>query len=86
MYLVAGPTRIIGRSPVEALLAQGAELRVVTRDPANRALPAGVEAVAPEAIRPALKNADGLFVHPRATGRPARTFATWVADRAQAWS
>ncbi|MFB8007013.1 SDR family oxidoreductase [Nocardia sp. NPDC056000] len=66
MYLVTGATGIIGRPLIEALLSQGAEVRAVTRDPATAAFPAGVEAVAPESIRSALRGVHGLFVHPRA--------------------
>ncbi|GAA4736856.1 SDR family oxidoreductase [Phytohabitans rumicis] len=67
MYLVTGATGLIGRPLIETLLAEGAEVRAVTRDPHNAGLPAGVEAVAPEAIHTALKDVRGLFVHPRAT-------------------
>jgi uncharacterized protein YbjT (DUF2867 family) len=66
MYLVTGATGIIGRPLVETLLAQGAEVRAVTRDPDNAALPAGTQAVTPDAIPAALKGVRGLFVHPRA--------------------
>jgi uncharacterized protein YbjT (DUF2867 family) len=67
MYLVTGATGVIGRPLVETLLAQGVEVRGVTRDPGGAALPAGAEAVTPEAIQAALKGVRGLFVHPRAT-------------------
>ncbi|GAA5094998.1 SDR family oxidoreductase [Nocardia iowensis] len=66
MYLVTGATGLIGRPLVEALLSEGAEIRAVTRSPEDATFPAGVEAVAPEAIRRALRGARGLFVHPRA--------------------
>ncbi|MFF2551291.1 SDR family oxidoreductase [Nocardia sp. NPDC058058] len=66
MYLVTGATGIIGRPLVEALLSEGVEVRAVTRSPEAAAFPAGVEAVAPEAIRSALRGVHALFVHPRA--------------------
>ncbi|MFD0364776.1 SDR family oxidoreductase [Nocardia sp. GCM10030253] len=66
MYLVTGATGIIGRPLVDALLSEGAEIRAVTRSPASATFPAGVKAVAPEAIRSALQGVRGLFVHPRA--------------------
>jgi uncharacterized protein YbjT (DUF2867 family) len=66
MYLVTGATGLIGRPLIETLLAEGAEVRAVTRDPDHAGLPAEVEAVAPEAIHPSLKGVRALFVHPRA--------------------
>jgi uncharacterized protein YbjT (DUF2867 family) len=66
MYLVTGATGLIGRTLIDTLLAEGAEVRAVSRDPHNAGLPAGVETVAPEAIHAALKGVRGLFVHPRA--------------------
>lgn len=67
MYLVTGATGIVGRPLVETLLAEGVEVRAVTRDPQNAALPEGVHAVAPDQIPAALTGVKGLFVHPRAT-------------------
>lgn len=69
MYLVTGATGLIGRPLVETLLAEGAEIRAVTRDPHNAGLPAGVQAVAPEAIHAAFKGVRGLS----STPAPART-------------
>ncbi len=81
MYLVTGATGVIGRPLVEALLAEGAEVRAVTRDPQNAALPAGVQAVAPETIPVALKGVRGLFVHPRAAKNDITELLHLAADR-----
>ncbi|WP_433472139.1 hypothetical protein ACQPZP_24975 [Spirillospora sp. CA-142024] len=61
----AKATGTIGRPLVEALLAEGVEVRAVSRV-LDAVLRAGAEGVAPEAIRAALKGVRGLFVHPRA--------------------
>lgn len=81
MYLVTGATGTIGRPLVETLLAEGAEVRGVTRDPENAALPAGAEAVAPEAIQAALKGVRGLFVHPRAARDGTEELLRMAADQ-----
>ncbi|WP_152363759.1 NAD(P)H-binding protein [Microlunatus speluncae] len=44
--LVAGATGTVGRRVVDALLARGATVRALTRDPASAGLPPGVETVA----------------------------------------
>ncbi|PXX61075.1 uncharacterized protein YbjT (DUF2867 family) [Nocardia tenerifensis] len=66
MYLVTGATGVIGRPLVQALLSEGAGIRAVTRDADRADFPDGVEPVASEAIRRALRGVHGLFVHPRA--------------------
>ncbi|WP_433461713.1 SDR family oxidoreductase [Spirillospora sp. CA-128828] len=80
MYLVTGATGIIGRPLVEALLAEGVEVRAVSRAP-GAVLPAGVEGVAPEAIGVAMKGVRGLFVHPRAAKDGTEELLRLAADQ-----
>jgi uncharacterized protein YbjT (DUF2867 family) len=87
MHLVTGATGLIGRPLVETLLAEGAAVRAVTRDPHNAGLPAGVEAVAPELQRLAAGQiVEKVVAVRKILDRPARTFATWVTDHEGAWS
>jgi uncharacterized protein YbjT (DUF2867 family) len=81
MYLVTGATGLIGRPLVETLLAHGAEVRAVTRDPHNARLPDGVEAVGPGAVHRALDGVHGLFVHPRAAWDGVGDLLRAAADR-----
>jgi uncharacterized protein YbjT (DUF2867 family) len=81
MYLVTGATGLIGRPLIETLLAEGVEVRAVTRDPHNARLPTAVEPVAPEAIHTALKGVRGLFVHPRATKDSTAELLRLAADQ-----
>ena len=53
------------------LVSRQLDVRAVTRDPKNAELPAGVQAVAPEAIHAALRGVRELFVHPRAAKNEA---------------
>ncbi|WP_433192295.1 NAD(P)H-binding protein [Nocardia sp. CA-107356] len=66
MYLVTGATGVIGRPLMDTLLASGAQVRAVTRQPAV-SLPQGVQAVTPDDLDSVLQGVDSLFVHPRAT-------------------
>ncbi len=65
--LVTGATGRVGRQVVAGLLAAGAEVRGLTRDPAAARLPAGVELVAadltvPESLEAALDDVDAVFL------------------------
>ncbi|MGW4771910.1 SDR family oxidoreductase [Nocardia sp. NPDC004278] len=66
MYLVTGATGVIGRPLMDTLLASGAQVRAVTRQP-TVSLPQGVHAVTPDDLDSALQGVDSLFIHPRAT-------------------
>lgn len=68
--LVTAATGKAGRHVVDQLLARGAQVRALTRDPASAALPADVEVVrgdltAPDTLAPALDGVEGvhLIVH-----------------------
>ena len=65
--LVTGATGRIGREVVAGLLAAGAEVRALTRDPAAARLPAGVEVVGgdltrPESLEGAVDDVDAVFL------------------------
>ncbi|WP_455356845.1 NmrA family NAD(P)-binding protein [Streptomyces sp. SYSU K217416] len=65
--LVTGATGTVGRQVVEQLIARGANVRALTRDPAKADFPAGVEVVRgdltdPESLVPALKGVTGLHL------------------------
>ena len=71
MIVMTGATGTIGRLVIGHLLADGAGVRAVTRDPATAGLPAGVEVVPGDPARPAtlapfLDGAEALFLHARA--------------------
>ncbi|HEX9011647.1 MAG TPA: TIGR01777 family oxidoreductase [Holophagaceae bacterium] len=59
--VVAGGTGLVGRALVKALLAQGAEVVVLTRRPASAVLPAGARAQGWEDPAEALEGADAVF-------------------------
>lgn len=69
MFLVTGATGNVGRLVVDQLLAAGAAVRALTRNPAAARLPAGAEVVAgdltrPETVAPALEGVRTLFLFP----------------------
>jgi dihydroflavonol-4-reductase len=79
--LVTGATGFVGRAVVEALLAQGREVRVLIRRPRHRALPGlAVEVVRgdltdPVSLARALQNCSRLF-------HVAADYRLWVPDPA----
>ncbi|WP_433857682.1 SDR family oxidoreductase [Streptomyces kronopolitis] len=78
VIVVTGATGNIGRRLVGRLLADGAAVRALTRDPARAALPAGAEAVRadlndPQDLAPLLAGADALFLNLAAGGEQAVT-------------
>lgn len=85
--LVTGATGRIGREVVAGLLAAGARVRALTRDPAAR-LPAGVEVVAgdltrPESIEPALEDVQSVFLVWTAPGATVSEVVARIAARAK---
>ncbi len=79
--LVTGATGRIGGEVVAGLLAAGAKVRALTRDPAAARLPAGVEVVAgdltrPESLEAGLDNVAAVFL---AWPAPAATAPEVVA-------
>jgi uncharacterized protein YbjT (DUF2867 family) len=73
MILITGATGTVGREVVAQLLAQGAGVAAVTRDPARASLPAGAEVVTGDPARPqglgaGLGPIDAVLVSPRAVG------------------
>ncbi|MGW7415930.1 SDR family oxidoreductase [Streptomyces sp. NPDC054863] len=65
--LVTGATGTVGRQVVAELLARGASVRALTRDPAKADFPAGVEVVrgdlgAPASLAPALEGVDAVHL------------------------
>lgn len=87
MIVVTGATGNIGRSLVGQLLAEGAPVRALTRDPDRAALPAGAEVVRadltdPASLEPALRGADALFLNLAAGGGGAAATVVEAAVRA----
>jgi uncharacterized protein YbjT (DUF2867 family) len=69
VFLVTGATGNVGRHVVDQLLAAGAVVRALTRDPAGARVSAEVEVVSgdltrPETVEPALKGVRALFLFP----------------------
>jgi uncharacterized protein YbjT (DUF2867 family) len=73
MILVTGATGMVGRSLVANLLADGAEVRAITRDRASAMLSAQVDVVQgdlhrPETLKDVFDGISAIFVNPRAVG------------------
>jgi uncharacterized protein YbjT (DUF2867 family) len=64
--VVTGATGNVGRPLVRALVAAGADVRAVSRQPNQAALPAGVEVV--ESVAAAIPGASAVFLNSRALG------------------
>jgi uncharacterized protein YbjT (DUF2867 family) len=62
MFLVTGATGNVGRPVVEGLVAAGAEVRALSREPASAGLPAGVEVAATDALP--MDGVTALFLNP----------------------
>ncbi len=86
--LVTGATGRIGREVVARLLADGAEVRALTRDPAAARLPAGVEVVAgdltlPDSLEPGLDDVSAVFLVWTAPAATAPEVVARMAARAR---
>lgn len=67
--LVTGATGTVGRHVVSQLLARDADIRALSRNPGEAVLPAGVEVVEgnllrPDSLRPALTGVDRMYLFP----------------------
>lgn len=62
MFLVTGATGNVGRPVVEGLVAAGAEVRALSRDPASAGLPSGVEVAASDALP--MDGVTAIFLNP----------------------
>lgn len=88
MIVVTGATGNIGRSLVDRLLADGAAVRALTRDPARAQLPAGAEVVRADLtdsaadFAPLLDGADALFLNLAAGGDRAALALVEAAAKA----
>ncbi|MFJ6786744.1 NAD(P)H-binding protein [Streptomyces angustmyceticus] len=87
LIVVSGATGNIGRSLVGRLLADGAAVRALTRDPARAGLPAGAETVRADLtgtgdLAPLLTGADALFLNLAAGGDAAAVAVLDAAVRA----
>jgi uncharacterized protein YbjT (DUF2867 family) len=82
--LVTGATGTVGRPLVALLAERGASVRAVARS-FDSGLPTSVERLTadladPATVAPALKDADVLFVHPRAVGERAAELVALAAE------
>jgi len=59
--VVAGGTGLVGKALVRALLDQGIEVRLLTRNPQGNGLPPGIQAFGWDHATTALKGADSVF-------------------------
>lgn len=74
MILIAGATGNVGRPLVAALLAEGAQVRALTRDPAAADLPEDAELALfdpgrPETIAAAMAGVSAVFINASAVGK-----------------
>ncbi len=86
--LVTGATGRIGREVVARLLAAGAEVRALTRNPTRARLPEGVEIVAgdltqPDSLEAALDDVDAIFLVWTAPAATASAVVARMAARAR---
>jgi uncharacterized protein YbjT (DUF2867 family) len=80
MILITGATGAVGRPLVPALVAQGAQVRVLTRDPAASGFPDGVDIAVgdpsrPDSIAAHLDGVEAVFLNSRAIGDAVGDFA-----------
>ena len=85
MIVVTGATGTVGRPLVQELLQRGQRVRAVIHRAGAENLPPGVDIIecdlsAPEALAPALRDASGLFVHPRAVAGAAPALMQLAAE------
>jgi uncharacterized protein YbjT (DUF2867 family) len=86
VLLITGATGNVGRPLVSELLAAGASVRAITRDPEAANLPDGVEVVAgdltdPDSVTDALNGVSAMFVNPAAVGHSAARLLELAAQR-----
>ncbi|THV42559.1 NAD(P)H-binding protein [Glycomyces buryatensis] len=80
MILVTGATGTVGRALVAALVARGADVRALTRDPAGAKFPQPVDIVGgnpkrPDTVAAALEGVEAVFLNSRAIGDAVGEFA-----------
>jgi uncharacterized protein YbjT (DUF2867 family) len=85
MILVTGATGKVGRHLVADLLAAGAEVRALTRDPAAADLPAGADDMLRYLAGYVGRTAEMSPDFTAVTRLPGTTFAEWAAGRADAF-
>jgi len=84
MILVTGATGPVGRETVRLLLAAGASVGAVTRDPARARLPAGTDVIGGDPSRPhtltsRLHGVTAVLISPRAAGGATAELASLAA-------
>jgi uncharacterized protein YbjT (DUF2867 family) len=87
LFLVTGATGTIGRPLTELLLAEGAAVRAVTRDPRTARLPENAEVVrggdrsSPDALADALVGVTAMFLNPAVVGDSAGKLLELARER-----